>query len=517
MSSRLRRTLESVNPICSGAAASLFVLAGLVYLLARGSVLDPIQDGSGRELLVYCAAGMRVPAEQIAMEYEKEYGIPIRIQYGGSNSLLSQLDVSKIGDLYLAADESYLQLAREKRLLAESLPIAHMSPVLIVAADNPMQIQGIEDLLRADLRVALANPDQAAMGKVTRDSLAAIGLWDDLENRVKQRGVFKPTVNDVANDVILGSVDAGIVWDAVAAQLSNIEIIPMPDLSEASVLVSVGILTSTKHPRAALHFARYLASKDRGQTVFATHGYEPVEGDRWADNPEITLFAGAVNRRALEPVIKKFELRHGAIVRTVYNGCGILTAQMQAMKDTATGNFPDAFMACDVFYMEAVGELFQDEVNISDTQIVIAVQGGNPKKIRRIEDLSLPGIRVALGQPEQCTIGVLSHRLLESAGIYDLVLKDNVVMQTATSSLLIPAIATGSADAALVYATDALAESNKVDVVAIDSPLAQAIQPFGIATSSDQKQLGRLLFEAVGGAKQEFEAAGFRWRLPTKD
>jgi ABC-type molybdate transport system substrate-binding protein len=82
---------------------------------------------------------------------------------------------------------------------------------------------------------------------------------------------------------------------------------------------------------------------------------------------------------------------------------------------------------------------------------------------------------------------------------------------------LIPAIATGSADAALVYATDALAESNKVDVVAIDSPLAQAIQPFGIATSSDQKQLGRLLFEAVGGAKQEFEAAGFRWRLPTKD
>jgi ABC-type molybdate transport system substrate-binding protein len=122
-----------------------------------------------------------------------------------------------------------------------------------------------------------------------------------------------------------------------------------------------------------------------------------------------------------------------------------------------------------------------------------------------------------LGQPEQCTIGVLSRRLLASAGIDAAAIKQNVVTETATSSLLIPSVATGAADAALVYLSDAQAEGTKIDVVAIDSPLAQAIQPFGIATSSEQKQLSRLLFNAIGNHKELFEAAGFRWRLTSDE
>ena len=67
----------------------------------------------------YCAAGMKPPVAKIAEQYEKEYGVKINIIYGGSGTLLNNLEVAQKGDLYLAADYSYIDIAREKNLLAE--------------------------------------------------------------------------------------------------------------------------------------------------------------------------------------------------------------------------------------------------------------------------------------------------------------------------------------------------------------------------------------------------------------
>jgi ABC-type molybdate transport system substrate-binding protein len=170
------------------------------------------------------------------------------------------------------------------------------------------------------------------------------------------------------------------------------------------------------------------------------------------------------------------------------------------------------YMACDVYYLDTVRELFQDAVNVSNTDIVIVVQKGNPKQIRSLSDLARPGVRVAVGQPEQCTIGVLSKRLLEAEGLYEEV-KKNIVTETATSALLVPNITTSAADAVLAYATDTHAEQDKLDVVPIDSPLAEAIQPYSIARSSDFKYLGRRLYQAISRSRDSFEAAGFVWRL----
>jgi len=122
---------------------------------------------------------------------------------------------------------------------------------------------------------------------------------------------------------------------------------------------------------------------------------------------------------------------------------------------------------------------------------------------------------VAVGQPDQCTIGALTRRLLRHEGIYEKLLATNVVAQKETSALLVPAVTTGAADAAMAYRTDTLAESDKVDVIQIDSPLAKAIQPFSIARSSQQKQLARRFFHAIANSRDAFESAGFHWRVDT--
>ncbi|MAE19804.1 molybdenum ABC transporter substrate-binding protein, partial [Candidatus Poribacteria bacterium] len=137
--------------------------------LNRSAQRSPM--GTSEDLTFYCAAGMRLPIKQIVVDYEREYGVQVQVQYGGSGTLLSNIQTARIGDLYLAADESYIQRAREKKLLVESIPVARMKPVIAVPKGNPQQITSIQDLLQPDIRVALANPEAAAIGRITREVL----------------------------------------------------------------------------------------------------------------------------------------------------------------------------------------------------------------------------------------------------------------------------------------------------------------------------------------------------------
>lgn len=533
---RNRRCKGSTNSLYLYAIGSLVAVSLLGFLLLQpGKQFREQRRGTGvgsnttlstgganlasaDELLIYCAAGMRYPLEEAAEDYQSEYGVRINLQYGGSNTLLNQLEVNQSGDLYLAGDASYIRLAEEKGLTEESFPLALMKPVIAVKVGNPKGIKGVEDLSRADVKVALGDPDAAAVGKKTRKLLSASGHWPAIEPRVTKSGVFKPTVNEVANAVKLGSVDAGVVWDSTVAQYSELMAIEATELDAGTANIEISIVKFSKAPTSAIHFARYLAARDRGLEIFRANSFETVEGDVWDDHPELTFFAGAVNRAALEPVIKEFEQREGVTINAVFNGCGILTATMRGIVDGQAGSFPDVYMACDVYYLDSVNELFQDAVNVSDTDIVIVVQHDNPKQITKLADLTKPSVRVVLGQPDKCTIGVLSQRLLQAEGVYDnLKESGNLVNETTSSAFLIPQVTTGAADAVLAYRTDTRAEGERLGVIEIDSQLAKAVQPFSIARSSDHKYLGRRLFTKLSQSRDKFESKGFNWRLDNRN
>jgi len=492
--------------------ALMLALGVALYYLGR----PPRTEASGTTLLFYCAAGIKPPVLAAAQKYEKEYGVTVQLQYGGSGTLLSNIQVSRAGDLYLAADPSYTDIAHQKGLIRERLPLAYQHPVIAVAKGNPKNIKSIADLLRDDVRVSLGNPDAASIGKQTKEILVGTGQWEDVCKRVTDHGVFKPTVPEVAYAIKIGAADAGIIWDATANQYPEIDCVDVLAFEKEKKAITVAVLADSPKAKEALRFARYLNSTV-GNEIFRECGYEAVDGDDWVFSPEITFFCGAVNRRAVDEVIKAFEEREGVTVNTVYNGCGILTGQMRTIRQEQGGKgFPDTYMACDRYYLDAVSEWFQDGVDISEADMVIAVPKGNPRGIASLADLAKPDIRIGVGQPDQCTIGILTRILLQKEGLYAQVMQ-NVVMQTASSSMLVPAVATKSADAVIAYATDTRAEADKVDSVSIDSDYAMAVQPFSIARASNHKYLGRRLFESVAAARDNFEAAGFRYRLGKED
>ena len=180
----------AVNSLWTLFFISLAMGAVLVALVAwdPGAARRPKSD---EKLFMYCAAGLRIPVDQIAQQYSQESsGREIEFDYGGSNTLLSQVQLRGAGDLYLSADESYIQLGIERGLVKESIPVAWQQPVIAVKKGNPKGIRSLDDVLHEDVRLAIANPDAAAVGRITRKLLQAAGRWNELAEHAT---VYTPT------------------------------------------------------------------------------------------------------------------------------------------------------------------------------------------------------------------------------------------------------------------------------------------------------------------------------------
>ena len=446
-----------------------------------------------------------MPVEAVAKAYERDYGVQVQLQFGGSQTLLAGIEVSRRGDLYVPADESYMQVAQSKGLVDEVIPLAQMQPVLAVRKGNPKNLKSLDDLLRKEVRVCQANPDAAAVGKLVRGALLKGGRWEPLKEHTT---VFQPTVNDVASDIKVGAVDAGFVWDATVKQYPELESVSLPELNGLASHVSVGIVRFSANPMVALRFARYLAARDKGLPEFQRYGFAPAEGDPWSETPELRVFSGAMLRPAVEETYKEFEKREGIRITRVYSGCGILVAQMRA------GEHPDAYFSCDNAFMAQVTDLYLNPTVVSENHLVILVPKGNPKHLNSLKDLCAPGLKIGLGHEKQSALGALTKKVLEAAGLYE-ALKKNVAVESPTGDMLVNQCRTGSLDASVVYVSNTAACRESLDVIPVELPGARNIQPFAVGKECKYPCLaGRLwaLLKSVE-SKKRFESLGFKWVL----
>ena len=238
-------------------------VTALTYLSASGD------DDDRRPLRVFAAAGLRRALEPAAA-YERQTGQAVELHWGGTGALYGQIKAGAACDVFLPGDTWTAQRGTADGLLTEATPVATQRPALAVASGNPKQIVAWRDLLREDVTVSMADPDQAATGRAVREALGA-DRWEQLRARVK---VLKPTVADSAADVQLGAADAAFVWDHMASGPSawpGLELIELvePALPAEAVMVAV---PSSSGREEAREFATWLSRPD-GQSYFAAAGF----------------------------------------------------------------------------------------------------------------------------------------------------------------------------------------------------------------------------------------------------
>ena len=478
--------------------------ASLLFMSAGGS--SSSRGGKSSEpIVLFCAASTRAVMELIRADYEKEFGREVVVQYGASQVLLSSFEVSGTGDLYLPADDSYLEIAKQKSLVAEVLPIARMRAVVAVKKGNPKSIRSLDDLLSIDIRLVQADPESAAIGKVVRDALVKSGDWQRVADSTT---AYRTTVTDVANDIVLGAADAGFIFDAVLHAYPALQAVAISPLESVTSQVSIAVIASSKQPQAALHFARYASARDRGLKRYAEQGFQVELGDVWEDVPELTFYTGSMLRPAIDQTIIAFEAREGVRISRVYNCCGIPVAQMNA------GQHPDAYFACDNEFMNPVPDLFLEPLDVSQNELVILVPKGNPEKIFSLKDLTRRGLRVGIGHEKQCEMGWLTQNTFREGGVKEEIMA-NVTVQTPSGDMLVDQMQTGSLDAAVAYLRDAAGAADFLDAIEIQGiKCSVATQPIALSPQSPHLQTARRLFDKLltSDSQSAFKAEGFRWQ-----
>lgn len=480
-------------------------LPALAAFLVLWLAWNPFNKASDQGLVVFCGIDFKKPLEAIAKEYQKTYGVPVEIKSGASQALLANLAVSPRGDLFLPKDESFLHQARKKRLVLEIIPLGELRAVMAVKKGNPKGIESLDGLLRADVKAAQADPDRTELGRVTREALKQAGKWESLRAR---NFLLNPNVNGVANDLVVGAIDAGFIWDSMLPNYPELESVPLTPLAQAHGSLAVGVLRKCQQPAEALRFARYLGANDKGLQEFARQNLLPIHGDQWAETPELVFYCGAMNRVAMEKTIKAFAEREGVRVTRIYNESTNLVAQMK------TGRPPDAYLTGDQSFLAPVADLFQKPPSIiSECDLVLLVRKGNPKQIRSLADLAKPGVRLGLAPPEQSTLGAFTRRLLEQENLLGAV-TSNVVGQTPMADTLVSQTRSGTLDAALVFNSHALKFRDQLEFVKLTGSNTVAVQTLSASKNTKYKHLINRLVESLGSpeARTQYEAAGFRVR-----
>jgi molybdenum ABC transporter molybdate-binding protein len=510
---------------------------GLLSLLLW-SPWDRPGIAGGKTLRLYCAAGFTKPVARIIHDYEKAHRVKIEPSYGGSGALLSTIRATgSAGDLYLAADTLNMEQAQQSGHVAEAIPVAVIRPVLVVnkKTQRALRAQGkpvaaAADLLRNDLKVVLANDAGTSIGRVTKRALEPLGLWARLEQRRRDgSGLVSTTgtVNEVAVTVSTRDHFVGVVWDAVAVQFPELEVIKAPEFQGVSEHAMIGVLTHSKEPTAALQFGRYLTARDQGMEVFGEFRFTPVpDADFWEEGrPHLRLSAGAMLMPAVADVIKTFKQREGVEITTSYDGCGVLVTQMKAIKSgQRSENFPDAYFACDTPFLADVQQWFDPGVPISGNDVVFIVPKGNPKNIQpALAELARTDLKIGLAHKEKSALGKLTENLLRQAGLYEQVYspgwQDHIVEANAAHDLVNKMLVVkdgGSLDLAVVYYSNAWstpANRDRLEILPLKIEGARAVQPFAIASESRHKYLLQRLQRALVAdtSARHFRNLGFDW------
>jgi molybdate transport system substrate-binding protein len=228
-------------------------------------------DAGAKELLLYCGAGIRPPVQQIAETFEREHGVKIVTDYAGSEVLLSKIKLTRQGDLYMPGDEYYVDQAAAEGMILSQKSVCYFVPTILVQKGNPKNIGRLQDLLQPGLKLGLGDARTCAIGRTTKEVFAKNNIArEDVEKNLAFQSL---TVNELGMQIQAGSLDAVIVWDAIARYYDEHGTeVPIPADQNVISTVDVGVLTFTKNRSLAEEFVEFAVS-NRGQDIFAQHGY----------------------------------------------------------------------------------------------------------------------------------------------------------------------------------------------------------------------------------------------------
>jgi molybdate transport system substrate-binding protein len=240
-------------------------VAGLCVLGCGPSANAPAAKPT---LRVLCGSSMAAPIQEIGRQFARRQGLALEYDLGGSETLLPKILLGVPADIFVCHDPFEDKVKEEKRW-SGSVVVGYLEPIIAVRPGNPKGIRVLDDLKRPDLKLGIGDPRYSTCGALFVEALERRGLRQLVMPQVILQG---RTHAEIANGLILGPLDAAVVWNFVAMLYpGKLEVVPT-GVAYPETRVTVVGLKQSANPAARDAFLQWCAQPEAQQT-FRTFGY----------------------------------------------------------------------------------------------------------------------------------------------------------------------------------------------------------------------------------------------------
>lgn len=202
----------------------------------------------------------------------------------------------------------------------------------------------------------------------------------------------------------------------------------------------------------------------------------------------VMIYAGAASKPPTEEAARVYQEKTGIKVDVVFGGSGYVLSQMKLAKQG------DLYYPGSSDYMEKAkrdGDVFPETEKILVYLVsAINVQKGNPKNIKTLDDLTKPGIRVAIANPEGVCVGAYAVEIVEKHFTPEkkAAFRKNLANYTESCEKTATAISLKMVDAVIGWSVFAHWDPERIETIPLPADQVTRIGYLPIAVSKYTKQ-----------------------------
>lgn len=458
------------------------------------------------ELRVAVPCGIAGPYGEIKKLFESKHpGLKITQDVANIEVLTRMIaDGKATPDVWLSLGDREVQTVKAAdRLDGEPVTYAYNSLALMVAKDNPCQIDSVESLASPKVKTIAMATEANSQGYYMKEVLKRAGIAEKVESKLW----LTPEPAKVKAQLASGKADVGVVYYPCTRETREVGGKPQEMKGKVQLLGKIpaelsgpipaqaAVIKGCANPAAGRAFLEFLLT-DEVQDIWEKWAFDRAKQPASGKRVTLYIYCGAGIRPFLDKAIEAYTAANPHIrIDAGYAGSGCLLSQLTFARRG------DLYLPGEDFYLNQAHERGYTEGDrlIGFLEPVILVQKGNPKGIRGVEDLAKPGMRVGLGEPGAAAIGIAAEEILKKANLLERVEK-NVKFRAGNVPELGNHVKLKQLDAAIVWNITAAQVQDACDTVPIAQELYKPSHvPVALLKFSQHKQEARAFMDYLAG------------------
>lgn len=243
-------------------------------LFLAALLLAPAASAAERGPLVLAAASLQESLTEAADAWAAQGHARPVLSFAASSALARQIMAGAPADLFLSADEPWMDAVQKAGLLRGGTRTTLLGNrlVLIAQAGSKVRLTPARGFPIARTlgggRLAVADPDAVPAGKYAKAALTSLGVWRGVAGRLAPAENVRAAMALVER----GAAPLGIVYATDAKASRAVRVVgTFPASSHPPIRYPVAVLKASRHKDAAA-FRAFLLSR-QARAIFARHGF----------------------------------------------------------------------------------------------------------------------------------------------------------------------------------------------------------------------------------------------------